>query len=345
MVESRLLPIRPTPFDDELLSSWLIRIANAYGMKLQTFCNILWPGRPIWSRDIDRCADGEFLASISRTLGTPRVQLESMLLRSYAGRLFSRFNLSGNTRWIMPLGIFHRIRRRTGLQFCPECLRAVPYFRKQWRLSLFVMCAFHERLLLDCCPACRAPIQIHRCDIGREAISRVDCASCYACGLNLRTVTAARVPGGIAAQQRRCYDVLKYSQPDDAVCERFDVLAHLVRILCSSNQHLAGFRKCVSRLCGSAIPDPVSRDAIALHFDVLNAGERLPLLYAADWLMQEWPRSFAAACEASAMHASYLLKDFRQPPHWFEETARAVCVGSQNVRRVTGREALRAKAS
>ncbi len=52
-----LLPVHLKPLPDELLSSWLVRIAHGHGMKLQTFCAVIF-GREksIWNRDIDKLA-------------------------------------------------------------------------------------------------------------------------------------------------------------------------------------------------------------------------------------------------------------------------------------------------
>lgn len=37
-----LWPIRYKPYRDELLTSWLIRLAWGHGLKVQTFCNLVF---------------------------------------------------------------------------------------------------------------------------------------------------------------------------------------------------------------------------------------------------------------------------------------------------------------
>ena len=56
MSDLRLWPWRPRPQADELLSSWLRRIALGNSAKLHSFCHAVWPGLQIWNRDIDGLA-------------------------------------------------------------------------------------------------------------------------------------------------------------------------------------------------------------------------------------------------------------------------------------------------
>ncbi|WP_341536102.1 TniQ family protein [Aeromonas veronii] len=44
MSDLRLWPWRPRPQADELLSSWLRRIALGNSAKLHSFCHAVWPG-------------------------------------------------------------------------------------------------------------------------------------------------------------------------------------------------------------------------------------------------------------------------------------------------------------
>ena len=55
-----LWPAHPKPLPDELLSSWMVRIAGQHGLKLHTFASAVWPGISIWNRDIDRSGPKKF---------------------------------------------------------------------------------------------------------------------------------------------------------------------------------------------------------------------------------------------------------------------------------------------
>jgi hypothetical protein len=51
-LSGELLPVHFKPKDDELLSSWVVRLAFAHGRKPYSFSSILWPGRNFWEADI-----------------------------------------------------------------------------------------------------------------------------------------------------------------------------------------------------------------------------------------------------------------------------------------------------
>ena len=168
-------PIHPKPLPDELFSSWLIRIikGNSPEMTLHTFCHLNWPGKQIWTRDIDKCADAELLISIAERTGTSISRAMKTLLSSYVGYVFETLSIYGNSKWIRPIGVYHRTRRRNGLRWCPKCLDedSRPYFRKQWRASFVSTCVKHGVILRDFCSKCSAPCIPHKS-------SFTDCHNC-----------------------------------------------------------------------------------------------------------------------------------------------------------------------
>ena len=128
-----LWPIRYKPLDDELLSCWLVRLAHGHGLKVQTFCNLLFGKRlQIWNRDIDRLAPAWLLDELIARTGTSRAQAEGTSLRVFEGVLYPQFKESGNLLWILAAQVYHRRRMGQAQQFCARCLAddGVPYFRK-----------------------------------------------------------------------------------------------------------------------------------------------------------------------------------------------------------------------
>ena len=100
-----LWPIHPHRLNDELLSSWLVRMAHGNGLKLQTFTTLaLSRGANLWNRDVDRCATEGILAALSNQTGSTVEELRGGLLSAYEGTVFERHNSAGNSTWIMPLG-------------------------------------------------------------------------------------------------------------------------------------------------------------------------------------------------------------------------------------------------
>lgn len=135
-LSGELWPAHPKPLPDELLSSWIVRIASANGLKLQTFCDrVFGKEHQLWNRDIDRHAPPWLLASLARHTGTPIKHVRDATLEVYRGRLYRRKHDAGQLRWILPAGVYHRTRRHFGVQFCPQCLAEdhEPYFRTRWR--------------------------------------------------------------------------------------------------------------------------------------------------------------------------------------------------------------------
>src|SRR5947209_10971922 len=165
-----LWPVHLKPKDDELLSSWLVRLAWAHGVKLHTFCSLAWPGKQIWNRDIDKSADAEMVEVLSTKTGTNIERARATTLAAYENVLYEKHNLFGPTSWIMPVGIYHRRRRQFGLQYCPHCLAEdkEPYYRRKWRLAFIVTCERHHIVLHDRCPRCEKPINFHRDEMGNH---------------------------------------------------------------------------------------------------------------------------------------------------------------------------------
>src|SRR5579885_3360613 len=179
-MDTALLPIHLKPQADELLSSWLMRLSHANGFLPHSFCHQFWPGRAVWNRDIDHLATPEIVHDLSRLTAVSIQRAEATTLRAYEGLVFENFILSGRTRWILPVGIWHRIHLRFGLQYCPECLAsdATPYFRRHWRLAWVTCCLKHRKPLLDRCTECGKPVNFHHNKGMRDGLQR--CCNCKA---------------------------------------------------------------------------------------------------------------------------------------------------------------------
>lgn len=165
-------PLPLAPQEDELLSSFLVRSAHRHGLSPYRFCAFHFPDVPVWNRDIDRSASNELLAAIATKAGLSLGRVVQMTLRSVEARL-GQEAVRGPALWINTLGIYHRLRRRWGLQYCPDCLAERPVFYRAWRMSFVIACSRHRRFLQDACPHCDAPLAIHR-----QMISAQFCHQC-----------------------------------------------------------------------------------------------------------------------------------------------------------------------
>lgn len=186
-----LWPFHFKPLEDELLSIWLIRLAHAHGYKVEQLCVLLLGrGRRLWNSDVDKFQPAVLREALKRVTGITDAQLDAASLHSFEGFISDYFNAQGGSCWIVPLRIYHRIRKSPGLSYCPACLASdsVPYFRRAWRLSFVTACPHHGLELLDACPECSAPLAPHRVDIGPNGFipgpNRI--VYCPACGHDLR---------------------------------------------------------------------------------------------------------------------------------------------------------------
>jgi hypothetical protein len=116
-----LWPIHPKPFPDELLSSWMVRIARAHGSKPTLFWKRQAPS--INFRTVDRLPDEAVLKLISTKTGTPIGRVEAATVARYT-----------------ELDVCRQGSNDDVIAFCPDCLKDGAYFRRRWRLEFFSLC-------------------------------------------------------------------------------------------------------------------------------------------------------------------------------------------------------------
>lgn len=241
-----------SPREDELLSSWLYRLSQVNYVKAHTFAKFHFPKFQVWNRDIDKLAGNEFFAIASELTSIPVREIEALSLRSYEGSLFEQCNVNGNQKWILPLKIFHRTRLRNGLQFCPSCLTkdgSNPYFRKYWRLSLFVCCPLCQILLHDQCPFCEKPVSFFRNELGvKLSTTSLPIYRCCHCKNDLRNSPRYPCKIGVASFQIRLKKVLSlgYTKDHQYSIQYFEVLYQLVKLLTSPSKKMEGFQMLVA---------------------------------------------------------------------------------------------------
>jgi hypothetical protein len=307
-------PLRLRPLDDELLSSWLVRVAILHRTMPMTFTNLYLPQtkNKLWSSDLDLQADGELLSRLSvKAAGIPIALLHSMTLGSYEGYLFDQvYGKTGATQFISPLGMRGRRNTLPGLRFCPECLRGdpQPYFRKIWRLSLSTVCPTHCCYLHDRCPHCSTPLTPYiACHNGQMT-------DCYKCRRSLLPDQAwlPTVPDGLM-------DVTKYllKALDDGIVMiggspvyshlYFRVLHHILQLMMN--------RKWGDRLCDGARPELSGR--LTKMFERMSISDQAKLIERAVWLLNEWPERFVDVCRRQRVLSSALLHDLEVAPFWY----------------------------
>lgn len=325
MVHGRLWPAHPKPLPDELLSSWIVRVAQANGIKLQTLCWMLFGNeRSPWNRDVDRSAPKWLIKAICEHTGTCYWDAYHKTLTTYRTILYPSRRRSGQLRWILPIRTFAMTRKGYGQQFCPQCLAEdqTPYFRKFWRVALFTFCPKHQVMLHDACPLCGLPVVFHRSDFGVEQGNARPIFSCFACGFDFRAASAA-APTFYNKEIRDLFcEMLLFLQMSAVRMERFDlgffsVLHQFCRIM-GSRQNAGRLRSFVAdRLCMEVSDIALGRTPLEHR----RVTERHELLLCALWLMAAPTERIREAWEARAVRYNLLLKDIEESPKWFWQLA------------------------
>lgn len=189
---TQLWPVHLKPNDGELLSSWLVRLSIAHGLKPSNFFSAIWSPK-IWSQcDIDRIINRAFLEFIAERTGTSLNKVLATSLTEYQGRLFEIQSSAGTTPWLMPYDD-GRTRKAIyfGLQYCPFCLLEdkAPYFRRHWRLAFVVFCVKHNVMLLDRCAKCFGTINFYL-NTQNEYKRGDSLTVCHQCKSDLREATS-----------------------------------------------------------------------------------------------------------------------------------------------------------
>lgn len=319
---SPLWPIRYKPFPDELLSCWLVRLAHGHGLKVQTFCNLMFGNRrQIWNRDIDRLAPAWLIDELILRTGTSPEMAWGTTLRAYEGILYPKFRLSSTLRWILALKVYHRTRQGYGLQFCPACLSEdnVPYFRKRWRIALNTVCSKHGTMLFDRCPHCGAAVAFHRLDMaGAEAIDVAPLSYCHSCQFDLRDAVPEKPIVYDADASSLLLDACRQFAHDGVQESEWDlghfaVMHQLCRIMTTRYKH-AHLREFVLDQIG--VPD-IELIGGHIPFEMRTIQERHHLLQLVGWLMVDLEPRLTAAWRAKAVRYNLLLKDFGSSPNWY----------------------------
>ena len=164
------LPVAPRPFRDELLSSWMARVATRFGLEVPDMTAYLAGQGDTLSarRQIDNTApDLELLKIWARGCRIDPARLE---------RLSLKFRHPNRPRDWISSG------EGGGVSVCLACFDADvaagrdAYIRADWRLVERVVCPVHKEMLRDRCLECSA--HLRAAFRLRTGLLRVFCAKC-----------------------------------------------------------------------------------------------------------------------------------------------------------------------
>lgn len=311
--------VHPKAQPDELLSSWLIRIAARQGRKLHNFCHSNWPGLQIWTRDIDSSAPETLLSRLSEKTYTPSNNVNKTCLKTHEGVLYPTLTVRGITPHLTPIGVYHRERKGFGLRYCSACLNEDdhPYFRVIWRLSAFPCCTKHGLQLVDACPQCDSPIAPHR---GLMTI-------CHRCDSDIRSANQTIANSSVLQFQHHNQRVLAGSpvtRPGLLGLHPLSYFALVGRLayLCTSGPRRDRLLEAVRQI-NPEIQQPEFHGKVnALRFLTVQSWHSV--LMAVEILLRGWPWMFVGLCQDAGLYWSWIQQDIRRDflPMAIEEPAK-----------------------
>jgi hypothetical protein len=207
--ERSLWPIRPWPMPDELLSSWLNRVAIANGLAprslhlslaraagwkttLTRFVRVNGTYRVMTKETcwVDLRCGARVVDYLVRLSGMPASLIQSLALRRPKGVSKGTLTRAGTLQWELiearPGMILPDDDQCDFMRFCPYCLAEWddPWVPKFWRTTLAAVCTRHGCRMLSNC-ICGKAVRPH---LSRTVQSQ---AFCYACNRDLRERDAA----------------------------------------------------------------------------------------------------------------------------------------------------------
>lgn len=294
MTVGRTWPGRPRPRPDEIFTSWFGRVAGSNGVTAAELFRLLVPkGFARFHSDLDRGGSADLVEALAGGTGVEPEAAWSTTLADWTERAFEL----EDGIWMPSTRVDHS-RPTFGQQFCPLCLAEdeVPIFRRSWRLKFVVACERHSVYLADRCPQCGKSIRPIKIVWIRN---RLLCPDCHA----VLTARYANPAAGFA-HQRQLLEVADRGLIDHPGLGRLTAVEWF-NLLGASYRMIAGgiWASKLRKVVALAEPGlaPILGVPHGLNINTLSAAERHPLLVAALWLLEEWPRRFFGTCQVAGV--------------------------------------------
>jgi len=190
--QPRALLVCPEPGEDEVLSSWLTRLALRNRMRLPRLLAVL--GHPEVIRyDLDFTTPDEVLRELAIATRQPVERVLATSLRELMGTSFRDVPIVSPRSFLVYQGRGNGGPRRRGHPVCLSCLAQTGQVRRRWRLITTVICPVHQELLVDGCPYCGEPINLVRTQKQRATLwqlpSQDPPSRCRDCGREMQAVS------------------------------------------------------------------------------------------------------------------------------------------------------------
>lgn len=300
--QSKLWPVHPQPFEDEVLSSWVSRIGSAADLSLTSFRKLCLPAKAR-QIDLDQVDDPEFFETLASGTGVSVEEVRRLGYASDEGRVYSRYAFH-NPEWVAPRTLGDLSKRVPSIPYCPSCLAEdqEPYYRKSWRYAFYPVCPKHGLLTNDC-PTCKRPYSyLHgvRFNTGRGGSESI--GVCRFCGEHF---SANPIQG---LNERAQIEVIEIQgKIQDALnCGWFEIAGHTPVHVC---MYLCGLRDLTNMFLHESYGEAARRWVTAeagmsfiekewiqppASIESLPAATRAWGILFASWLAEEWPSRFVS---------------------------------------------------
>lgn len=340
-------PLHPPPLDDELLSSWIVRLAAAYHVDTTAFCQEALALDAPNLRLLDRQPPRTLLTRLAHHTGCAPARVTATTLRRYEGLLFPTLDhptpdaVLATMQGIGPdLAFAYRWTRerkewtREGaipwlfphdhpltMPFCSRCLAEGPlaYPRTVWCLALSTVCPRHQAILRDTCHHCGWPAGLLFPPLHHQRSGH-----CL-CGVALSQAPIVRAPPVATALAEHMHEAVTTGTVTlDGIAPMpaktfFAVLRALVEAVRLTRARQPWAEACWRTL---GVAPEVARPHLAMPFEAQSLLWRVQTMQVVGELLMEWPHRFLASCHRVGLKAIPLLRRMQGlPPALFEPLA------------------------
>jgi hypothetical protein len=173
----------PEPYQDELLSSWLTRIAHSYHISLRELLSKHFSEYSLYYRDIDLThLNMPIINKLSYLTQISTNQLYNMQVLTLEGVIQESIQVETRNKWVITSSgnTNLKIRQSMCLRICPLCLKEKSYYPKTSKLLFINACKKHHIQLIDSCQNCSSPILPMKTSAPKKIYQ------CFRCGYDLQ---------------------------------------------------------------------------------------------------------------------------------------------------------------
>jgi len=308
----KILPFASKPLPNEILSSWLVRIAKNHFLEPRKFTSVFFKDKYFWTLDVDKSISGSYLDKLVQSTSVSDMDINYLTLKSFIPYLDVKFSTDQSRTW------FNRIQRTKGrissfsYLYCPNCLRTdpEPYLRKEWRIYLSTTCFKCECFLRENCPHCKNPIQhfnhnSHQLDKSFDYIK-----FCAVCKKDISDVEMVKAPSNYIENQKYIYELLYngYNTSFSYSHLYFDGLYQIFQS-CLAPQNIQINNALINQY---VIPEFQIKKMIEIPLN-----RRTIILNLCIDLTMNWPKNLLEFCKENQVRYFEFIRKKRDYPYWY----------------------------